>query len=157
MHNLLMPSASARRRTQIDVPVMSPAAEAWSLLFGMLMSRKETFVSIAAGEGLRPSDVRSLLSLEEPLPMREVAGIMACDPSTLTGVVDRLEEVGFVERRPDKDDRRVKMIATTRAGVAARERVLAKLQVPPEEFLRLTATEQRQLRDLIRKAVGEDA
>jgi DNA-binding MarR family transcriptional regulator len=72
-------------------------------------------------------------------------------------VVDRLEEVGFVERRPDKDDRRVKMIATTRAGVAARERVLAKLQVPPEEFLRLTATEQRQLRDLIRKAVGEDA
>jgi hypothetical protein len=29
--------------------------------------------------------------------------------------------------------------------------------VPPEEFLRLTATEQRQLRDLIRKAVGEDA
>jgi DNA-binding MarR family transcriptional regulator len=135
---------------------MSPAAEAWSLLFGLLLSRKDRFVSVAATEGLRPSDLRALLSLEEPLPMGEVAGIMACDPSTLTGVIDRLEAAGFVERRPDRVDRRVKMIATTAAGVAARERMLAKLRVPPEEFLRLTGTEQRQLRDLVRKAVGPD-
>ena len=41
-----------------------------------------------------------LLSLE-PLPMRQIAQKLKCEPSNVTGIVDRLEARGLVERRPD--------------------------------------------------------
>ncbi|MDP8257234.1 MAG: MarR family transcriptional regulator [Candidatus Alcyoniella australis] len=37
-------------------------------------------------------------------------------PSTLTGIIDRLIERGFVERRPDPEDRRVVRVQLSRAG-----------------------------------------
>lgn len=57
----------------------------------------------------------SLLSLE-PLPMRKLAQKLKCEPSNVTGIVDRLEARGLVERRPDPDDRRVKVAAATEEG-----------------------------------------
>lgn len=161
-----MPTKSARRRTATTSVVppaagaaaaASPAAEAWSLLFGLFFAHKDVFIAVSESLGMRPSEVRALLSLEHPLPMREVAGRMACDPSTLTGVVDRLEGEGYVERRPDGGDRRVKLLALTRSGDAARQQILARLHLPPDELLRLSVAEQRTLRDLVRKAVAAPA
>jgi DNA-binding MarR family transcriptional regulator len=39
--------------------------------------------------------------------MKQIAGRMHCDASNLTGIVDRLEGRGLVERRVRADDRRV--------------------------------------------------
>jgi MarR family transcriptional regulator, organic hydroperoxide resistance regulator len=44
-------------------------------------------------------------------------------PSTLTGVLDRLERRGLVERRPNPADRRSTLIALTRPGRAAAREV----------------------------------
>ena len=57
-----------------------------------------------------------LLSLE-PLPMRKLARKLKCEPSNVTGIVDRLEARGLVERRPDPADRRVKLAAATEEGL----------------------------------------
>jgi DNA-binding MarR family transcriptional regulator len=51
--------------------------------------------------------------------MKEIAAQFGCDPSNLTAKVDRLIALGLVERRPDPDDGRVKLIAATPEGVAA--------------------------------------
>ena len=40
-----------------------------------------------------------LHQLDDPLPMNEVAGKLHCDPSNVTGIVDRLEGRGLIERQ----------------------------------------------------------
>lgn len=49
-------------------------------------------------------------------PMRRLALQMNCEASNLTGLVDRLEARGLVERQPHPDDRRVKCVGLTEAG-----------------------------------------
>lgn len=46
----------------------------------------------------------------------ELAKLMEVGKVTLGGLIDRLEENGYVERRPDPADRRVKRIHMTRKG-----------------------------------------
>lgn len=50
------------------------------------------------------------------VPLSEISARMLCDNSNLTGIVDRLIAKGFVERRPDPQDRRVSLICLTQAG-----------------------------------------
>jgi DNA-binding MarR family transcriptional regulator len=143
-----MRDISTHRHTATE----SPAVEACRLIFGNFFSRRDSFVHTAESFGLRPSDMKALLSLEQPRPMRDLAETMACDPSTITGVVDRLEEEGFVERQMSVDDRRIKLLALTPAGLAMRDKVLAKLFTPPDELLALPQADQRALRDILRRA-----
>jgi DNA-binding MarR family transcriptional regulator len=48
--------------------------------------------------------------------MSALAAERACDPSNITGLVDRLERLGLVERRPNPADRRSRLLALTSAG-----------------------------------------
>lgn len=48
----------------------------------------------------------------------ELAKEMEVGKVTLGGLIDRLEESGYVERRPDPVDRRAKRIYMTRSGLA---------------------------------------
>ena len=145
-----MRNISPQRHTAID----APAVEAWRLIFGNFFSRRDSFVQTAESFGLRPSDLKALLSLEQPRPMRDLAETMACDPSTITGVVDRLEEERLVERQVSVDDRRIKLLALTSAGVAVRDKVMSTLFTPPDEILALPLADQRALRDIMRRAFG---
>ena len=89
--------------------------------------------------------------------MSELAGAMRCDASYITSIVDRLEERGYVERRPAAHDRRVKELAVTEAGAAARERAMAPLREAPRCFDALDEDDHRALRDLLRKALEAEA
>jgi DNA-binding MarR family transcriptional regulator len=55
---------------------------------------------------------------------RELADLMHIEPPTLVRHLDRLEADGYVERRPDPDDRRRLLVFVTTAG----RRRLAELQ-----------------------------
>jgi DNA-binding MarR family transcriptional regulator len=57
--------------------------------------------------------------------VRELLAATGQRPSTLTGVLDRLERRGLVERRLHPADRRSLTVALTPAGAAAAERVAA--------------------------------
>ena len=48
--------------------------------------------------------------------MGSVAEVLSCDASTLTGIADRLEERGLIQRQLDPADRRVKLLALTATG-----------------------------------------
>ncbi|MGQ0774295.1 MAG: MarR family winged helix-turn-helix transcriptional regulator [Pseudonocardiales bacterium] len=65
---------------------------------------------------LTPAQATVLTSLAAPMSMRSLAQRMHCDPSNITGIVDRLEDKGLVERSADPKDRRVKRVAPTSAG-----------------------------------------
>jgi len=69
-----------------------------------------------------------LLALYEngPLPPSQIAKQILVKSSTVTGIIDRLEQKGLVERKRSSPDRRVIIIELTEAG-----RTLAKDAPPP--------------------------
>jgi DNA-binding MarR family transcriptional regulator len=72
-----------------------------------------------------------LRQLGNALPMNEAAGKLHCDPSNVTGIVDRLEARGLIERQHLTKDRRVKHLALTSEGRRLRRRVDAILAAAP--------------------------
>lgn len=92
----------------------------------------------------------SLLSLE-PLPMRKLARKLKCEPSNVTGIVDRLETRGLVERRPDPADRRVKLAAATDEGRRVARSLRESLRFAREPLAGLSDEERLALRGLLRR------
>ena len=89
--------------------------------------------------GLTPGHSKALLMLDpdQPLPMGNLAQQFSCDASTVTWLVDRLEERGLVERRGLASDRRVKTVALTPLGVKTKEELEQALYEPPAELIAL--------------------
>jgi MarR family transcriptional regulator, organic hydroperoxide resistance regulator len=129
----------------------SLAAEAWSELRAVLSQQRRRFLGAASELDLHPAQAGALLQLTSPLPMNELAAMLACDNSNVTGLVDRLAARGLVARQASPDDRRVKHIVLTPAGSRLREQLLERVGRPPAGFARLAPAEQRQLRDLLRR------
>jgi DNA-binding MarR family transcriptional regulator len=61
-----------------------------------------------------------------PLPLSQIAGMIMVNSSTVTGIIDRLEQKGLVERSRTSRDRRVVTVALTEAGAS-----LAQNAPPP--------------------------
>jgi DNA-binding MarR family transcriptional regulator len=72
--------------------------------------------------------------------------------ATLTGIVDRLENLGFAERRASTKDRRAVLVCLTGKGKQIVDEVKPLLEDANREFLAgLSTSEQKQLRGLLRK------
>ena len=134
--------------------------EAWRLLQELLMNgqMQSRMRDACQAIGGPPSIVKTLFHLApgEPVAMRDMAEHFGCDASYITELVDGLEEQGFATRQPHPSDRRVRTVVLTDKGAKAREQVQQVMWQVPEVFGALTAAEQRQLRDLVRKLVDAD-
>jgi DNA-binding MarR family transcriptional regulator len=84
----------------------------------------------------------------DPLPLRQIADKLRCDPSNITLLAERLEEKGLAERRPHPADGRVRTLVLTPAGVAARRKLLERVQ-ERSPLAALDAEQQRQLQELL--------
>ena len=137
-------------------PRATPASEAWALMFELLHLSKQRFMAIASEFELSPPQVMALRQLDpdHPKPMSELAIALRCDNSNVTGIVDRLEDRGLVERQPAEHDRRVKMLSITPRGIEVRAGLSARLAEPPEPLASLSIEDQRALRDIMRRALG---
>ena len=113
------------------------------------MSFKPRMMAICREFDLYPPQVMVLQTLDRPKPMREVAGVLACNSSNLTGITDRLEERDLVRRTSDPDDRRVKLLVLTEGGQELRGKVMERMEVPPEAFVALNDEQLDQLGDLL--------
>jgi DNA-binding MarR family transcriptional regulator len=132
----------------------SPAAEAWSLLSDFFQGQRRRFFAIAQEFELAPQQIMALKALgaRGPIPMTELAGALECDSSNVTGIVDRLEERGLLERRAAPGDRRVKMLVLTDHGEEVRVELMRRLNEPPAFIAALSREDQRALRDILRRA-----
>ncbi|MEU2020665.1 MarR family transcriptional regulator [Streptomyces sp. NPDC016469] len=125
-------------------------------LIGSVVARYyEEYEQAAAAHSLTGAQARvlGLLSVE-PLPMRRIAQKLKCEPSNVTGIVDRLEARGLVERRPDPADRRVKLAAPTERGAATAARLRDALDFAREPLAGLSTADRTVLRDLLRRMLG---
>jgi DNA-binding MarR family transcriptional regulator len=137
----------------------APATEAWDLLQQVMMDQRSRLSAIAAQFDLAPAQVLALTTLEpgRPRAMSELACALRCDNSNVTGIVDRLEDRGLVQRRPSAQDRRVKMLEVTPEGAALRRRLHERLSQPPPALAALSDEDARTLRDVLARAVGDAA
>ncbi|HEY1522449.1 MAG TPA: MarR family transcriptional regulator [Solirubrobacteraceae bacterium] len=134
----------------------SAVDEIWSLLRMLFGQHRRAFLIAASELDLHPAQAGALMQLSSPLPMSELASQLGCDSSNVTGLVDRLEAGKLVARQPSFEDRRVKHVVLTEAGQTIRQLMLDQVGQAPDGFERLSAGEQRQLRDLLRRALRED-
>jgi DNA-binding MarR family transcriptional regulator len=134
----------------------TPADEAWSLLAQVFFSNKARFFAIASEYELTPMQAHALRLLEPgtELPMSALADSLHCDASNVTGIVDRLEARGLIERRSAAHDRRVKMLAVTLAGEELRAELQDRLFRAPPSVAGLSPEDQRALRDILKRALG---
>ncbi|MFH9039303.1 MarR family winged helix-turn-helix transcriptional regulator [Streptomyces sp. NPDC017966] len=144
------PHAASRRPDALTLEVVE--------LIGSVVARyHEEYEEAAAGHALTGAQAKllSLLSLE-PLPMRKLAQRLKCEPSNVTGIVDRLESRGLVERRPDPADRRVKLAAATAEGRRVARSLRESLRFAREPLAGLSETERVALRDALRRMLDAD-
>ncbi|MEV8396782.1 MarR family winged helix-turn-helix transcriptional regulator [Streptomyces niveus] len=128
-------------------------------LIGTVVARYyEEYDRAAAEHSLTGAQARvlGLLSIQ-PMPMRRIAQKLKCEPSNVTGIVDRLESRGLVERRPDPADRRVKLAAPTEQGRSTARQLRDGLNFAREPLADLSVAERTVLRDLLRRMLGADA
>lgn len=138
------------------IQVSQPGREAWEILVRLFPDFRCNLLAAWAQLQLTPAQGRLLqyLDPERPVPMTELASIHSCEASNITGIVDKLEARGLIERIPSSTDRRVKMIAVTREGAAVRAQLLDRITQPPPFISSLSAADQQTLRDLLVRATG---
>ncbi|NOJ92806.1 MarR family transcriptional regulator [Corallococcus sp. CA049B] len=128
--------------------------QAWALLYELLHTHMRNFPALAAEFDLSPVQAHVLRQLGEgALAMSTLAHYLSCDASNVTGLVDRLEARGLVERKSSEHDRRVKMLVLTEAGAELRGRLMARLSSPPPLIAAMPDEDLTALRDIMRRAL----
>jgi DNA-binding MarR family transcriptional regulator len=146
------------------VPVAEPPgtdANTTAAVTGILRAHAAVSTALAGclrEEGLTEAGFNVLMILdgaEVPLCPKDVGDRRLVTRGTVTGVIDRLVELGLVERRPHPDDRRMQLLVVTQSGRRVLRRVLPRVRRAEAEALEgLTAREQRTLAELLTKGWG---
>jgi len=89
---------------------------------------------------------------EEGLLPSELADKTAQDRATTTGLLDRLEKDGWIERKPDSKDRRSLRVYLTSYGRHHKESILKLFEETNHKFLnRFTQDEWVQMQNLLNR------
>lgn len=130
-----------------------PAGPPQELLLSstFLLKRLGWMITDRAHDALEPTGLTSqhyavLSLLDEGMreTQGEIADTLGYDRSHLVGLLDELEDKGFVERRRDQADRRRQLVSLTAAGKAALAGLRAISKKVETEFLAPLDAGQRQ-------------
>jgi DNA-binding MarR family transcriptional regulator len=134
----VLPSRILRTMTTIHEPSTSDRA----LLSNQIMAQIRGALRelrCMGGDRMRRADVPythfhivSMLERHGEMPMSRLAEMLDVSLSNASGVIERLEDRGLVERVRESDDRRVVLVRTTNKGRS----VLSELEVLKDEMLR---------------------
>jgi DNA-binding MarR family transcriptional regulator len=117
-------------------------------LASRFLSQKVSQLNVTSVQAM----VLGFLDDEDRITSSELGKRTELDSATLTGILDRLEAAGFIERKGNPDDRRSISIHLTKQGkLMSREatRVITEANL---DFLKvLTDAQKRDLRGIIKK------
>ena len=152
--DLLYPVLVASTRPPSKVAL---ATEVWHLVGESFQKHFRSAAAILQQNGLTPGHLKvlMLLSSGEAMPMGSLAQGLSCDASTMTWLIDRLEERELVERKGLPSDRRVKTVVLTPQGLKTAALVKKRLYKPPAELLDLDEETLEVLRDAFSAAAHD--
>lgn len=132
---------------------VDPTGEIIEHLFALVDRVRGAFEEVVAGFELSPPQAKALRYVAQagPVPMRDLACRLRCDASNVTGIVDRLEQRGLLERRADTSDRRVKSLVATPRGAEIAGDLWAQVRKGATGLFTLSDDEQRTLMMLLRR------
>jgi DNA-binding MarR family transcriptional regulator len=136
LHN--KPGHLARRFQQIAVAVFHAEAE-------------------AAGYDLTPVQYAALGTIQHHpgIDQATLAGLIAYDRTTITGVLDRLEQKALILRNTSSKDRRARQLSITDAGIKTLEGIEPAVDAAQNAMLNgLTEAEANELQRLLKKAIA---
>jgi len=126
------------------------------LLFTYVDRLRTHFERVAEKHGLTPVQAKALMFLDGALPMHRMAESLCCDPSNITGVVDRLEERGLLAREEAPGDRRVKYLQVTAAGKKVRDAFTHAVFSDVPGMKGLSPAQVADLHRMLARLCGED-
>ena len=88
-----------------------------------------------------------LLALDQS-PVRTQAALadaIGADKTRIIAVLDELQEQGYIERQPDPDDRRVRLLEITDKGGAVKDATQAEIQRGEERWLQTVSADDRRV------------
>ena len=137
-------------------PTPPDACRAWQLLMRFFFVQRAHLPDWGDQFGLSPVQchVLHLIEPDRPTAMNRLAEALSCDASNVTGLVDRLEARGLVQRRGSDDDRRVKVLALTRTGSRLRGQLLRRMTGEHLPLAKLSARDQRALVRILEKLLA---
>jgi DNA-binding MarR family transcriptional regulator len=109
------------------------------------------------GSDLTPVQYAALaaVSANPAIDQVTLAGLIAYDRTTITGVVDRLVQKGLVARQESSRDRRARELKITEAGRRAVRGITPAVEAAQQILLRgLTDKEAKELVRLLQKAIA---
>jgi DNA-binding MarR family transcriptional regulator len=124
------------------------------LLIRVSLYAKHKLMEIAEHYDLTVMQVFTLFILEPDaqVPMYSISGLLSCDPSNVTAIVDRLVASGYIARNESATDRRVKAISLTSTGETVREEILARMtKENAPDVTSLSDTELKTIKKLLLK------
>ena len=132
-------------------------SRAWQLLVKFFFAQREHLPAPGEEFDLSPVQCHVLHLIEpaRPVPMGRLAETLGCDASNVTGLVDRLEGRGLVQRCSSSQDRRIKVIQLTPAGSRLRGQLLRHVTGGARPLSRLSPADQRALVRILEKLVDE--
>ena len=107
-----------------------------------------------SGSNLTPSQARVIFTIggTDGMTCKDIGDITLITKGTLTGVIDRLEEKGLVERWSVEGDGRKTIVALTRRGERVYEKEFPKhIAFLKEKFDNLSARDRKQAIALLEK------
>lgn len=113
----------------------------------------------AAGHDLTPVQFAALDAIvaEPGIDQAGVAARIAYDRATIGGVIDRLEQKGFVSRTVSRKDRRAREVSATATGLAALDAILPTVIDLQSDILSgLSESEQAQFLALAQKIIDQN-
>jgi DNA-binding MarR family transcriptional regulator len=123
--------------------------EVWLLINDLVLDH-ERRREVSDALGMSFSRARAVRRVaRRPVSMGELAAKLGIDPPNATVLVDELEALKLVRRRPHPTDRRAKLVEATRKGKELARRADAILATPPPELSALSADDLEELRRIL--------
>lgn len=111
---------------------------------------------VEAGVGLNFSQFLALKKLGEDGPMApgELARILTYSPGAMTRLLDKLEQLDYLQRVPDPNDRRALRLELTPSGIEIHKRMIVCGNAAAERaFAEISNPERQQLHGLLTRVL----
>ena len=138
---------------QKEPRTLGPEMTAWTLLYQTYTAIFKTMERALLPLGISPPQAFALAAIQlsdEPMTPGRLAGLLAQETQSLTGLVDRMEAQGWVQRMRDLPDRRTIRLALTPAGEAKLNEVMPfNVKAAEEVFAGLTTARLALLSEIL--------